>query len=59
MDETIPIYSLKHDKIIATHQVEGSEKIRSRVIDVLIINSDGLNKREPYIIRHAKKHRGF
>lgn len=59
MDETGLFYCLAPDKTIAQRQVEGSKKSKTRVTVALMCNADGSDKREPFIIGHAKKPRCF
>ena len=59
MDETGLFYCLAPDKTIAQRHLERSKKSKKRVTDALMCNTDGSDKREPFIIGHAKKPRCF
>ena len=59
MDETGLFYCLTPDRTIATRQLEGMKKDKTRISIALCCNADGSEKLELLIIGHAAKPRAF
>lgn len=59
MDETGLFYCLAPDRTIATRQLEGMKKDKTRISIALCANSDGTEKDELLFIGHAAKPRAF
>jgi hypothetical protein len=59
MDETGLFYCLAPDRTIASRQIEGMKKDKTRISIALCVNSDGSEKEELMIIGHSAKPRAF
>ena len=59
MDETGLFYCLAPDRTIASRQMEGMKKDKTRVSVALCANSDGTEKEKLMIIGHSAKPRAF
>jgi hypothetical protein len=59
MDETGLFYCLSPDRTIATRQLEGLKKDKTRISIALCANADGSEKQELFFIGHAAKPRAF
>jgi hypothetical protein len=59
MDETGLFYCLAPDRTIASRQLEGMKKDKTRISVALCANSDGTEKEELLIIGHSAKPRAF
>ena len=59
MDETGLFFCMTLDRTIATRQLEGMKKDKTRISIALCVNADGSEKLELLIIGHAAKPRAF
>jgi hypothetical protein len=59
MDETGLFYNMAPDRTIASRQIEGSKKEKTRITIAFTCNADGSDRIEPLIIGHANKPRCF
>lgn len=58
-DETGLFYQMAPDKTIATRQIEGSRRSKTRITVALACNSDGSTKLPPLFIGHSKRPQAF
>ena len=59
MDETGLFYCMAPDRTIASRQMEGMKKSKTRMTVALCANADGTEKLEPFFIGHYLKPRAF
>ena len=59
MDETGLFYCMAPDRTIASRQLEGMKKNKTRISIALCANADGSEKLEPFFIGHYLKPRAF
>jgi hypothetical protein len=59
MDETGLFYCLAPDRTIATRQIAGLKKDKTRITIALCANADGTEKRELFFLGHFQKPRAF
>lgn len=59
MDETGLFYCMAPDRTIASRQIGGLKKDKTRITIALCANSDGTEKRDLFFIGHAEKPRAF
>jgi len=59
MDETGLFYNMAPDRTIASRQIEGSKKEKTRITIAFTCNADGSDRMEPLFIGHANKPRCF